>query len=64
MVNGNGRRECDRGGFHFFVGFVRSVCQTGNPHTRTAQPDASIAFPLFTSVRDGGADAIPVQAIE
>lgn len=64
MVNGNGRRECDRGGFHFFVGFVRSICQTGNPHTRTAQPDASIAFSLFTSVRDDGADAIPVQAIE
>ncbi len=63
MVNGNGRRECDRGGFHFFVGFVRSICQTGNPHTRTAQPDASIAFSLFTSVRDGGADAISVQAI-
>lgn len=29
-----------------------------------AQPDASIAFSLFTSVRDDGADAIPVQAIE
>ena len=64
MVNGNGRRECDRGGFHFFAGFVRSICQAGNPHTRTAQPDASIAFPLFASVRDGGADAISVQAIE
>lgn len=62
MVNGNGRRECDRGGFHFFVGFVWSICQTGNPHTRTAQPDASIAFSLFTSVRDGGAGRDPVQA--
>jgi|GEM_PF-4281432 len=64
MVNGNGRRECDRGGFHFVAGFVRSICQAGNPHTRTAQPDASIAFPLFASVRDDGADAIPVQVIE
>lgn len=63
MVNGNGRRECDRGGFHFVADFVRSICQAGNPHTRTAQPDASIAFSLFTSVRDGGADAISVQAI-
>ena len=63
MVNGNGRGECDRGGFHFVAGFFRSICQTGNPHTRTAQPDASIAFSLFTSVRDGGADAISVQAI-
>ena len=64
MVNGNGRRECDRGGFHFVAGFVRSICQAGNPHTRTAQPDASIAFSLFASVRDDGADAIPVQVIE